>query len=170
MSSKVLVAFATMYGSTREVAEAIAGVLRECGVDADVMPAGDVRELGGYDAVVVGAPLVTHHLHKDATRLLSRNRKALEQMPVALFTLGPVHVPYDEEEWQDSRKQLDQELAKLPWFEPVAVEILGGRFDPALLRFPLNKLAGSEPASDIRDWDAIRAWAEGLPSVLGTSA
>jgi menaquinone-dependent protoporphyrinogen oxidase len=104
--------------------------------------------------------------HKDARRFLSRHRKALTELPVAVLALGPVHDPYDEEEWRNSRAQLDRELAKYSWFAPVDVEIFGGRFDPALLRFPINLFAGSEPASDIRDWAAIRAWASELASKL----
>jgi len=34
------------------------------------------------------------------------------------------------------------------------------------MAFPLNLMAGNEPASDIRDWGAIRAWAENIPSKL----
>ena len=166
MSEKILVAFATIYGSTQEVAEAIADALREGGAEVDLRPASEVRTLAGYSAVVLGAPLAMHKLHKDARALLSHHRKELSQLPVAVFALGPVHDPHDEQEWQDSRTQLDGELAKFAWFNPVAAEVVGGKFDPALLRFPLNKLAGSEPASDIRDWDAIRAWAEGLPAMF----
>jgi menaquinone-dependent protoporphyrinogen oxidase len=92
------------------------------------------------------------------------------KLPVALFALGPVHDPHDAKEWQDSQAQLDKELAKLPWSKPVAIELMGGKYDPALLRFPLNKLAGSEPASDIRDWKAIRAWAETMAARLTQSA
>ena len=32
------------------------------------------------------------------------------------------------------------------------------------LRFPLKMFAGAEPASDIRDWDAIQTWAGDLVS------
>lgn len=170
MSARILVAFATKYGSTREVAERIATSLREKGVDADVEQSRDVRDLDGYDAVVLGAPLVMHHLHKDALHFLSRHRRTLADLPVAVFALGPVHDPRDDKEWQDSRAQLDAELAKSPWLAPRAVEVLGGKFDPALLRFPLNKLAGAAPASDARDWDAIRAWAQTLPATLGLPA
>jgi menaquinone-dependent protoporphyrinogen oxidase len=104
--------------------------------------------------------------HKDATRFLKRHREALTERPVALFALGPVHDPHDEEEWQNSRAQLDKDLAKFPWLTPAAVEMFGGKFDPAKLRFPLNRLAGKEPATDIRDWTAIRAWAADLKSIL----
>jgi menaquinone-dependent protoporphyrinogen oxidase len=170
MPVKVLVAYASRYGSTQEVADAVAAELAERGLEVDVRRAKEVRGLDGYDGVVLGAPLVMHHWHKDAVRFLWRHREALLGLPGAVFALGPVKEPRDEQEWQDSRAQLDDELAKTAWFEPVAVEILGGKFDPSLLRFPLNKFAGSAPASDIRDWDAIRAWAGGLAKMFAHGA
>jgi menaquinone-dependent protoporphyrinogen oxidase len=163
----VLVGYATRYGSTQEVAEAVAETLRESGLEVEIQPMKEVRALEGYSAVLLGAALYMYRWHKDARRFLSRHRKALEELPVAIFALGPVKDPHDEEEWRGSRDQLDGELAKHPWLEPVAVEILGGKFDPALLRFPLNLFAGSEPASDIRDQEAIRAWASELAGKLG---
>jgi menaquinone-dependent protoporphyrinogen oxidase len=162
VSAFVLVGYATRYGSTQEVAEAVAETLREGGLTVELEPLRDVRTLEGYDAVVLGASLYMYRWHKDARRFLSRHRKALEERPVAVFALGPVHDPHDEEEWQDSRAQLDRALAKYSWFKPIAVEVFGGKFDPALLRFPLNLFAGKEPASDIRDWVAIRTWANNL--------
>ena len=166
MSASVLVAYATRYGSTQEVAEAVAETLRDCGLGVDIQPMREVRTLEGYDAAVLGAALYMFRWHKDARRFLSRHRKALAELPVAVFALGPVHDPYEEEEWRDSRAQLDKELAKHGWLIPVALEILGGKFDPAKLRFPINLLAGSEPASDLRDWEAIRTWASDLASKL----
>ena len=65
-----------------------------------------------------------------------------------------------------SRSQLDKELAKYPWFKPVALEMFGGKYDPAYLRFPLKMFAGKEPASDIRDWAVILAWASNLVEKL----
>jgi menaquinone-dependent protoporphyrinogen oxidase len=166
MCSLVLVGYATGYGSTQEVAEAVAATLREAGLGVDLQPLRTVSTLEGYGAVVLGAPLFMFRWHKDALRFLSRHRKALVERPVAAFALGPTHEPYDEKEWQDSRAQLDKELAKFPWFKPAALEMFGGKYDPALLRFPLKMLAGKEPASDLRDWAAIRAWAANLKSTL----
>ena len=166
MPATVLVGYATRYGSTQEVAETVAATLRERGLTVDIQPMREVRALEGYGAVVLGAALYMYRWHKDARRFLSRHRKALAELPVAVFALGPVHDPYDEKEWRDSRAQLDKELAKHPWLKPVALEILGGKFDPAQLRFPINLFAGSEPASDLRDWTAIRAWASNLAAKL----
>jgi len=170
MSTSVLVAYATKYGSTQEVAEAVAATLRESGLMVEIQPAREVRTLEGYDAVVLGAALYMYQWHKDARGFLSQHRKALADRPIALFALGPTHSPHDEKEWQDSRAQLDKQLAKYPWLKPVAIEILGGKFDPAKLSFPLNKFAAKEPASDIRDWTAIRAWAGAVSKLLSQQA
>ena len=166
MSGSVLVAYATRYGSTREVAEAVAMTLREGGLKVDIQPIRQVRTLADYSAVVLGAPLFMFRWHKHALRFLSRHRQALTERPVAVFALGPFHD--EEKEWQEVRPQLDKELAKFPWLRPVAVQIFGGVFDPAKLRFPLNLMPALKqmPASDIRDWTAIRAWASDLVAKL----
>ena len=142
MTTSVLVAYATRYGSTPAVAEAIATTLGEFGLEIGLQPVRDVRALTEYSAVVLGAPLFMFRWHKDALRFLSRHRQALTERPVAVFALGPTHDPHDEEEWQDSRAQLDRALAKFPWLTPVALELFGGKYDPAWLRFPLSLLAG----------------------------
>ena len=164
--STVLVGYATRYGSTQEVAEAVAATLRECGLAVDIQPMRQVRTLAEYSAVVLGASLYMFRWHKDARRFLSRHRQALTERPVAVFALGPTHEPYDEQEWQDSRAQLDKELSKFPWLTPVALEMFGGKYDPTKLPFPINLLAGEEPASDLRGWTAIRAWAADLKPIL----
>ena len=45
MAGKVLVGYATQYGSTKEVAEAIAETLRENGLEVDLQPLNKVRTL-----------------------------------------------------------------------------------------------------------------------------
>ena len=77
MAGKVLVGYATQYGSTKEVAEAIAETLRENGFEVDLQPLNKVRTLESYSAVVMGAPLIMFHWHRDALNFLSRHRNAL---------------------------------------------------------------------------------------------
>ena len=163
----VLVAYVSKYGSTQEVAEAVGTTLREGGTTADVRPARDVDDLDGYSAVVLGAPLYFFRWHSDARHFLRRHKKALLGLPVAVFALGPTNdVP---EDFVETRKQLDRAVAKFEWLSPRAVMLFGGKFDPAVLRFPdSNPAMKNMPASDIRDWDAIRAWARGLPEALGS--
>jgi menaquinone-dependent protoporphyrinogen oxidase len=118
--SSVLVAYATRYGSTKEVAEVVAETLRDHGLEVDVQSMQAVSNLSGCRAVVLGAPLQMFRWHKDARHFLSRHREALVDRPSAVFALGPLHDV--EEEWQGVRAQLDKELAKFPWFQPIAIE------------------------------------------------
>ena len=114
MSNTILVGYATRYNSTREVAEAIASTLRECGLAVDIQPLQEVHTLADYNAVLLGAPLYMFRWHKDALRFLSRHRKALIERPVAVFAVGPTHDPRDEKEWRDSWAQLIKSWRNFP--------------------------------------------------------
>jgi len=164
MEGKVLVAYASTHGSTQEVAEDVARALQEHGAEVDLQLARNVRGLAGYSAVVLGAPLYMFRWHRDALQFLNRHQKALTgSVPVAIFAGGSIETS-NEDELRGVRAQLDRELAKYPWFAPVSVEIVGGKFDPARLRFPWNLIPAlkHKPYIDLRDWAAIRAWAGGL--------
>lgn len=170
MKNKVLVTYASKYGSTQEVAEKVAATLREKGLVVDLQPMRKVRSLAGYEAVVLGAAIYYGLWHKDAVNFLTKNEVALVQRPVAVFALGPNST--DENERQGCQAQFDKELAKFPWLKPVVTELFGGRY-PAKLRFPDSMVAAlpaspmhGKPASDVRDWAAIRDWAGNLAAKL----
>jgi menaquinone-dependent protoporphyrinogen oxidase len=169
MSASILVTYATRYGSTREVAEAVAARLREHGYEVAMQPIRNVRTLAGYSGVVIGAPLYMFRWHKDARRFLARHRQALIERPVTIFALGPFTTG-DEEEWQGARKQLEKALTAFPWRTPVAQDVFGGKFDPTTLRFPYKLFMQQVPASDLRDWTAIRTWASHLAAKLSPAA
>jgi menaquinone-dependent protoporphyrinogen oxidase len=153
METKVLVAYASVHGSTREIAEKVAATLRDEGLTVDLQPIREVRKLDGYRLVALGAPLY-----------MSKHRRAIEGgLEVAVFAGGPIEAS-DEKAWEEVRAQLDKELARFPWLKPLRVEIVGGKFDPARLRFPYNLIPAMKqmPPSDLRDWAAIQAWARDL--------
>jgi menaquinone-dependent protoporphyrinogen oxidase len=162
----ILVAYTTRHGSTPEVAEAIAETLRARGLAVDLQPLRDVRTLNSYRAVVIGAPFYMFRWHIDAKHFLRDFQQSLAQRPTAIFARGPFEDK--PEDWEGVRGQLDKELSRVPWLKPVSVEIVGGKFDPATLRFPFNLIPGLRalPVSDLRDWNAIRAWADDLATTL----
>jgi menaquinone-dependent protoporphyrinogen oxidase len=167
MNEHVLVAYATKSGSTQEIAEVVSDTLRLQGLEVDIQAVKNVRSLDGYKAVILGAPIYIFHWPKEMHHFLSLHQKALSGLPVALFTGGPTMVG-DEKEWQTVRSQADQELAKFPWLKPVSIEIVGGRHDPKKLRFPFNLIPAMKqmPASDLRDWEAIKSWANEIVTKL----
>jgi menaquinone-dependent protoporphyrinogen oxidase len=149
---KVLVAHASKYGSTEEVAESIARVLRSRCVHADVRAAGEVEDIEGYDGVVLGGGIYVGRWHRSAQRFARHFADDLAALPVAVFALGPVdEVP---EHRAGSEKQFRHALRKLR-FTPFATALFGGAVDPQKLSFPFNHM----PQADVRDWDAIRSWA-----------
>lgn len=165
MPSTVLVAYATRYGSTQEIAEAVANALRENGLAVEIQPARDVRSLEGYSGIVLGSPLFIFSLHKDIKRFLSRFKKELSGKPVAVFASGPTP-PGKEEDFKAAIEMVDKELGKFTWFKPAAKQVFGGKLDPTRLKFPFSIGMKEMPAGDLRDWDAIRAWAAGLGDTL----
>lgn len=70
---KAIVIYASRYGNTRKVAEAIAGALQRRG-SALVLAAGDVPGYlpEGTDLVVVGGPTEQHGMTEEITRLFAR--------------------------------------------------------------------------------------------------
>jgi menaquinone-dependent protoporphyrinogen oxidase len=152
MAARVLVAYATKLGATAEIAEAIAGTLREAGHDADARPAREAVDLDGVDAVVLGSALYAAHWQKDARRFVFRHRERLAAMPCWLFSSGP----------------LDAALAAadLPMAPTVASLVrglpirrhrtFGGRLAPDAAVDP--HILETHPVGDFRDWAAIRAW------------
>ena len=144
-----LVVFATRNGATREVADAIADALRADGTTVDVQAAWSVRRsIAERDLIVLGAPLYSGRWLPSAHRFLKRHRADLQHLPVAVFALGPLD--RTDEAWLCSKSQLDAALARHPWLSPVATAVFGGA----------EELGRSlSPRQDLRDWQAIRAWA-----------
>ncbi len=156
----VLIAYASKYGSTAEVAEEIGDTLADIGFDCDVVRAHDVDAIDGYDLVVLGSGLYMTRLHKDAQAFLKRHRKALAGVPFAVFAMGPLSA--EPNEIDKVRPQLEGPLAQMPELHPLTTAIFGGVIVPERLRFPLNRM----PAGDHRDWDEIRRFADSLAAEI----
>ncbi len=171
MPNKILVAYATRYGSTQEVARTVAATLGEAGLEVDLQTIRNVHSLDAYQGVVLGAPIYIGKWHEDARRFVKHFRKALTQRAVAVFALGPVST--DENEMLGSRAQFNKQLMQYPWLMVVAQEMFVGRYAPDRLS-PVHHLLSALPASplhdlpaaDNRDWAAIRTWAGSLPPKL----
>lgn len=154
----ILLAYATRFGSTQEVAEAIAAALRTAELTVECWPMQTITTLSQYEAVVLGAALYNAQWPAAAHQFLARHQAALVQRPAAIFTLGPLSPSAAAK--QNSRRQLERELAKYPWLQPAAVEIFAGKYDPS--QPGMGFFDRFLPARDVRNWEAIRAWAQQL--------
>jgi menaquinone-dependent protoporphyrinogen oxidase len=192
--TKVLVAFASSSGSTAEVAKAIGEELAQSGLVVDVAAIRDVASLTGYDAVVVGAPMIVGW-HRDGKRFLRKHRRTLQRLPLAIFVMAmsltrtndePLGVPVvlDSELPRpprvDGRLDLRERYARLSNYvkpilkaagpaKPVSVGVFAGRIEYGRLRWWAVLFAMvviRAEARDRRNWPAIRAWAASLPAAF----
>jgi menaquinone-dependent protoporphyrinogen oxidase len=155
---KTLVAYDTKNGSTAEVAQAILLRLREHGLSADIQLSKKVRDLKEFDCLVVGAPIYSGRWLSGAHRILRKAGKLKpEQSPaIAIFALGPRRNE-GPENWTVPQAQFDRAISKHPSVRPVSRALFGGADPPK-----------KSPRRDIRDWEAIKSWADELAGIFLT--
>lgn len=159
---RILVTYASRYGSTTEVARAVAEELSTAGFDVDLLLAGPQLQVAKYDAVVVGAPSYGRTWLPDASIFVVGNKDRLAQLPVALFTLGTLGVKNPKSALREHEQIVATLREFAPGLNPVSTALFHGSFTrsnlPLCLRV-LDWMAGT-PQGDHRDWGAIRNWAQ----------
>jgi menaquinone-dependent protoporphyrinogen oxidase len=163
---KMLVAYATRCGSTGEVAEAIGKAVCEAGAAVDVRPVKDVKDVSAYQAVVVGSAIRMGRWLPEATRFVEKHRAALGRVPLAYFGVCLAMSEDTEEKRREAEGYLQpvRDLVQPAEQAMFAGAVIYQRL-PFLLRYLMkNVIKASE--GDFRDWEAIRAWAGGLPAKL----
>jgi menaquinone-dependent protoporphyrinogen oxidase len=164
MTKKILLAYGTASGSTEEVAQAMAEEMGQAGAQVDIYPIEEVKDITGYDAVVVGTAVRMFHLLPKTRRFLRRHRKGLSKVPVAYFL---VCLTMGEETPENIQKATDYAKPMVNIKAPVSLGLFGGCVNHEKMTDIFGKSMKSVPEQDHRDWDKIRAWAgETLPKLL----
>jgi menaquinone-dependent protoporphyrinogen oxidase len=192
---KILVTYASMAGSTAEVAGVIAEELVHSGHSVEVLPMNEVGKLDLYQGVVVGAPMIMGW-HRGALHFLKLHRKEFKRIPLAVFvlgmsltrtgdiSLGGVQVCVDEDlpknPGDPARLTFKERYSMLSHYlrpilravhpvKPVSLGFFGGRLEYGRLKWwavMFAMLVIQAPAGDRRNWKFIRSWAAGLPAAL----
>jgi menaquinone-dependent protoporphyrinogen oxidase len=163
---KVLIAFASKHGATREIAEHVADRLRAAGLNAEARPIKAVGDLAGYEAVVIGSAVYYGSWLKEAAEFVRRNQAVLASRPVWLLSSGPISAETTDEQGRDLCEVAEpKEIAEFrETIHPREHRVFFGKLDRGALGF-VDRLVASLPAfpgseGDFRDWDQIHAWAE----------
>jgi menaquinone-dependent protoporphyrinogen oxidase len=171
MANKILVTYASRFGATAGVAEAIGRTLSEHGALVDVLPMEQVKEISAYQSVVAGSAINGGVWLPGALEFVREHRAELSQRPFAAFLVCMTL----------SMKNAEQYRSHVAtWLDPVRVlvrPVSEGLFAGALdigkipsigdkLKFRISVMTGVWKEGDHRDWNAIQQWAEGLVPLL----
>jgi menaquinone-dependent protoporphyrinogen oxidase len=165
--NKVLVAYASQYGSTGGVADAIGKELCNRSAAVDVCMLKNVGDLNEYRGVVVGSAIYRGKWLPEAVDFVERNRAALQQVPVVYFLVCMTMREPTEGNRRKALAYLDPVLKAVPQVQPVKVGTFAGALSYSNLSLPIKvimTLKGA-PEGDFRRWDAISAWATDLHEI-----
>lgn len=171
MDAQILVAHATKYGATAEIAERIGAVLRQAGLPTDVLPVGRVGDLSPYKAVVLGSAVYMGQWRKEAAAFLKANEQALSGRLVWLFSSGPTG--------EGDPVALTNGWRFPQGLQPIAdrirprdIALFAGAMDMAKLNLIERLLIKGikAPLGDFRDWDLITSWATAIADALKEEA
>lgn len=182
MPVKALIVYGTRFGATARTADEIANVLNMAGYDVVVINAKEekVSDISEYDLIIVGSGIMMGRWTGEPEKFLRKFRNELMEKKLALFVSSgglPIleREGKSEEFEKEKTKYLDAKVAKYN-LHPVATAWFGGIWDinkkpwwsgaaMKAIKVKLDEvnLQETEPGFyDLRDWDAIRNWAQSL--------
>jgi menaquinone-dependent protoporphyrinogen oxidase len=161
MAVKVLVAYGSKYGSTKEIAEKVGEVLKQEGLQVDVLSADKVKDVTDYQGIIIGSAMYIGMWRKEVKKFVKNNEKELTQKPVWIFTSGPTGKG-------DPVKQMSG------WLYPQGLKPVIENIKPRDITVfhgnaIVEKMSGMEKwvmkrvkseTGDFRDWGMITAWAK----------
>ena len=157
---KLLVTYASKYGSTAEIAEAIGKELQLRGRNVEVKAVDEVDSLDEYEGFVIGSAVYAGGWMKPAAKLLRSNQQLLASHPVWLFSSGPTGQG-DPNEIMDGWTFPENLEKLLETISPKDVILFHGNIDTDKLNFGERMIIKSVKATvgDYRNWLVIRQWA-----------
>ncbi|MHB1484745.1 MAG: flavodoxin domain-containing protein [Saccharofermentanales bacterium] len=156
--NKVLIAYVTKTGTTKNAADEIAAVLQENGFETDVVPFAEVMKIEDYDAVIIGAPINGMNWHPDASAFVAKHQIELNRVPTSYYFMSYI-LFQGCGFW---KKAINKSLDKVSLIvKPVKVGKFGGKLGkefPAFARilFGVKK----DSPIDLTDNTAVRKWAD----------
>ncbi len=161
MEKKVLVTYASKYGSTGGVADAIGKELCSKNVATDVVLIKNASNVGSYQGVVIGSPIYMGKWMSEAVDFGKKNQDILRQMPVAYFLVCITLARPTEKNRAQVLSYMDPILKAVPEIKPIGIGTFAGALDYSNLSWLKKTIMKSKgaPEGDFRNWNAIRTWA-----------
>lgn len=158
---RVLIIWGSKRGGTEGIGRILAARLEARGLDVVATPAHRAPKPRGFDAAVIGGALYANRWHPSVRRFVRRHVKSLRQIPVWLFSSGPL----DDSAERTMIPPTDQVSVIAEQIGAKGHVTFGGRLATDVRGFPARALA-KEYAGDWRNPELIRSWADQLAAEL----
>ena len=161
MGKRVLITYASKYGSTGGVADAIGKELCSKELATDVVLIKNASNVSSYQGVAIGSAIYRGKWLPEAVDFVEKNRDILRQVPVAYFLVCMTLSRPTEGNRAQVLSYMDPILKAVPEIKPVGMGTFAGALDYNNLSWLNKKILKSKgtPEGDYRDWATIRAWA-----------
>ncbi|UCC16101.1 MAG: flavodoxin domain-containing protein [Dehalococcoidales bacterium] len=167
MAKKVLVAYGSKYGGTKEIAEKIGEVLRQENMEVDVLSGDRAGDPTQYEAFVIGSGVYAGMWRKEAVKFVLNNEKMLADKPVWIFSSGPTGEG-DVKDLMSGWEYPGKIRPAIESIKPRDITAFHGVADPEKMSF-FDKLIlkmVKAPTGDFRNWDMISDWAKNIAAEL----
>lgn len=175
MNVKILVCYGSRHGSTAEISERIAETLRNRGAQVDLinLKKEKVKDIKDYDLIVIGSGIQMGKWTKEALNYIKKNREILSHKKVAIF-VSCMSASQPDQCNKARREYLENITQDYPEINPISMGLFGGLIDTTRGNFMTKSIMQALAKSfvenegvpperiDLRDWEQIHIWAEGL--------
>jgi menaquinone-dependent protoporphyrinogen oxidase len=161
---KLLITVASKHGSTAEIASALRRELVDDGFECDLVPPLDATDPKQYDAVIIGSAVYAGRWMASARKYAQKHAKALVDMPVWLFSSGPVGDP--PKPGEDDVVELGTLISAV---QPIEHRVFAGKIDADslnLIEKTVLRAVKAPPDGDYRDFDEVAAWGRTITRYL----
>lgn len=164
---KVLVAYASRYGATEEIAMVIGQALYDAGLEVDVRDVRTVEGPEGYTAVVLGSAVYAGQWQESAAKFLQKHAAELAKRPVWLFSSGPTGEG-DAVELMKGWNFPENLRETAERIHPQEIVFFHGYLNLERMNLAERMLikAMRAPTGDFRDWEQIVAWGQKVAAAL----
>jgi menaquinone-dependent protoporphyrinogen oxidase len=154
---KILIAYATRYGTTEKCAQILGSILEEKSHDVDVVDLKKSRkiDLEEYDIVVVGGSFMMSKMNSIVRRFVNRNLNKLLNMKTGIFMCG-VDEKWEEEIKKGFPEELIHKASAKGYF---GFEMLWDRMAPFYRNMLQKEFKTTETVSKVKE-DNIKKFAD----------
>jgi len=162
MEDKTLITYASRYGSTAEIAQRMAKIIRSHGESVDVIHVEQAKDLSAYKHIIVGSAVQNRQWLPEAVCFVKINRMILRRISTAYFTICMTMA-----EDNDANRHIARGFLE-PVYQYNHADLegfFGGHLDYETLSWTDRKIMESHryiKEGDYRNWNAIRTWTENV--------